>query len=403
MSNQERKITRQELYEALWLTPMNKLAMEWGEQVAWLVKACEEMKVPRPGPGHWQLVARGWAMDWEPLPAATAESKVEIVLGSEAEKPKEGRQKTSAAPKPVVELITEVGEMHELVRGLYARMADAPTIEHGPVKVEEAVNFRVWVSKAQVKRAMAILNALVVEVEKRGAKFAQEATFDKHLVAKFPTGKTEFQIVEAMDYKWVPTKRERRPEGGYFQQHEWRYYPSGKLSFGIKGYWPKGVRKYWNDGKKQRVEDCLTDIIECMVRYPELEREQLEARQREIDNENAIRHERYLRRSAPERLEKMRAEMQSEIEAQGDAWRRACAMREFLTGCEVRLRTKGKELPDWGKQWLDWGKTWVDEVDPMTNGFFDELPAKFSELQELEAFVEQLRKETKSGEKTDEE
>lgn len=38
-------VTREELYEALWQTPMNKLAAAWGVAIANIIRACKAMDV----------------------------------------------------------------------------------------------------------------------------------------------------------------------------------------------------------------------------------------------------------------------------------------------------------------------------------------------------------------------
>jgi hypothetical protein len=58
MSEPKKQLSRQELYEAVWQTPISKLAPAWATTIAAIVKACEEMSVPPPGAGHWSLIQR---------------------------------------------------------------------------------------------------------------------------------------------------------------------------------------------------------------------------------------------------------------------------------------------------------------------------------------------------------
>ena len=60
MSEQDKVITRQEMYEAVWQTPISKLAPAWGTTIAAIIKACAKMNIPRPEAGHWTLVRKGW-------------------------------------------------------------------------------------------------------------------------------------------------------------------------------------------------------------------------------------------------------------------------------------------------------------------------------------------------------
>lgn len=49
--NQAIKITREELYEKVWNTPMQKLAMEFGLSDVGLAKLCKRHQIPVPGRG----------------------------------------------------------------------------------------------------------------------------------------------------------------------------------------------------------------------------------------------------------------------------------------------------------------------------------------------------------------
>ena len=68
MNQPSKRVNREELYEAVWSRTIKALAQEWNTTYLRLVQACEEMEVPRPSQGHWQLVARGLAIEKEPLP-----------------------------------------------------------------------------------------------------------------------------------------------------------------------------------------------------------------------------------------------------------------------------------------------------------------------------------------------
>ena len=131
-------VTREELYEALWQTPMNKLAAEWGVAIAGIVRACNAMDVPRPGVGHWQCVAKGWVMAATPLPAATAKTPASVTL-----KPAAKRMLVETQ----VKLSEDLRELHPLVRALYTRSKDMPAIDSGKVSVAAAGKGGVWVSQ----------------------------------------------------------------------------------------------------------------------------------------------------------------------------------------------------------------------------------------------------------------
>ena len=95
MNQPSKRIKREELYEAVWSRTIKALAQEWNTTYLRLVQACEEMEVPRPSQGHWQLVARGLAIEKEPLPERTRKVPDELTLipqGVRSEKKKAARE-----------------------------------------------------------------------------------------------------------------------------------------------------------------------------------------------------------------------------------------------------------------------------------------------------------------------
>lgn len=73
-------VTREELYAAVWKSPLNKLAAKWSVAIASIVRASKAMDVPRSGAGHWQAVAKGWVMEATPLSAATKRMSTPVTL-----------------------------------------------------------------------------------------------------------------------------------------------------------------------------------------------------------------------------------------------------------------------------------------------------------------------------------
>lgn len=63
------KLTREELYEAVWLEPMSKLAKRFGVSDVALAKICRRHGIPLPGRGYWAKLAAGKAPAKPPLPA----------------------------------------------------------------------------------------------------------------------------------------------------------------------------------------------------------------------------------------------------------------------------------------------------------------------------------------------
>jgi hypothetical protein len=66
------KFTREELYEAIWVEPIQKVAKSLGLSDVGLAKICRKLNVPRPGRGYWARRQSGQHPVREPLPRPKA-------------------------------------------------------------------------------------------------------------------------------------------------------------------------------------------------------------------------------------------------------------------------------------------------------------------------------------------
>ena len=76
--NQLLRITRRELYEKVWQTPMQKLANEFGLSDVGLAKLCRRHQIPVPARGYWARLHVGQEPKRPPLPDVVVD-RIEIV------------------------------------------------------------------------------------------------------------------------------------------------------------------------------------------------------------------------------------------------------------------------------------------------------------------------------------
>ncbi len=95
------EITRQDLYEQIWVIPANKLGEKLGVSGSYLARVCDALNVPRPPLGYWQKRAVGRAKPRPDLPEARPGDQVvwskDIPLDTHA--PRERRPRVSATAK----------------------------------------------------------------------------------------------------------------------------------------------------------------------------------------------------------------------------------------------------------------------------------------------------------------
>jgi hypothetical protein len=63
-------VSREELYELVWSTPMIKVAERFTVSGSYMARVCSALHVPRPEPGYWAKLAVGKAPQKLSLPEA---------------------------------------------------------------------------------------------------------------------------------------------------------------------------------------------------------------------------------------------------------------------------------------------------------------------------------------------
>jgi hypothetical protein len=100
MSTQQKTITREELYAAVWSKTLKALAIEWNTTYLHLVRACDVMEVPRPSPSYWPSLALGYMVEKEPLNACTEDTPNEWVLLPPSIREKKSPSKKNCSRQP---------------------------------------------------------------------------------------------------------------------------------------------------------------------------------------------------------------------------------------------------------------------------------------------------------------
>jgi hypothetical protein len=87
-------LTREELFDLVWSTPMSKLAKRFSISDVALAKTCKKLNVPTPARGYWAQIAAGAKPTRPQLPKVAPGAQQNVRLGLA---PEEG-----TAARPVV-------------------------------------------------------------------------------------------------------------------------------------------------------------------------------------------------------------------------------------------------------------------------------------------------------------
>ncbi len=376
-------LSREELHERVWDTPVYKLADEFGLSGRGLGKLCERHRIPTPPRGYWAKRQNGNNVEREPLPKlAENEQRLQTIsfyppppdppLSADEQQQIEHEQD----PENDVVVAEELRNSHPLVKRTKRALERAEPGRYGRLHPRGDDTLNVAVGRPSIKRAMRILDALIKALEQRGYEVVVERNRrgEKQSAVKIGGESVPFELTERAREE----VRELKTTGAEAMQRDLalafgreptirEFFPSGELSLSIAEHvFRHDIRRTWSDAKKQRVEDCLNDFIASVIKTAaalrQRRKEQEEAaRQREIEKVREA-EERKARQARERELEEERRRL-AELEAEADAWNRARRIRAYVDAVIAAkgAGAEGSELAEW----VAWARRKADEIDPL--------------------------------------
>jgi len=357
------KLLREELYEQVWAEPMTKLAQQYGLSDRGLSKICERMGIPVPGRGYWAKIQNGKVLPRTKLPAIKQWQQASVVLSkrgcileeSETFQTLSESIESELLPENRIQVASELTEPDPLVEKTAKSLGSAGIDDHGLAKPRAKRCLDLKIGKDSIDRAARIMDALVKALKEREIELRLEDEGEKCTRLIVDDESIGFSLEEkARREKYQPTPAEQKKldEDSYYRYRlpDDKYFPSGDLSLKLDlGYWSKGLRGTWSDGKRQRVEDCLNKFIVTAYKAAALkkaDRIERERQQREWEEEERQRE--ILRKKI--KLEENRVEKLTE---QVKAWHEAQQLRAYVQAVRgagfqsQRVITGGQSLDEW--------------------------------------------------------
>lgn len=200
---------------------------------------------------------------------------------------------------------------------------------------------------------MRILDALVKALEGRGFPVTIGADKSNVTVAHIDDEDVPFHLEERM----LRVERTPTPNAKYsWPTFEW--ISSGELVLRINHYACRGIRQSWADGKKQRLEGCLNDVIVGLVAAAQL------IRQRRLEHEERMRawQVEEARRAAVQRRRELEQGRIRALHRVLDDWQNAQLIREYVA--DARRALLGAEPTSDLARWLSWVEEYAERIDP---------------------------------------
>ncbi|MEO8614648.1 MAG: hypothetical protein ABI600_05860 [Luteolibacter sp.] len=404
-------LERSKLYQDVWSRPCTKIAAELGISSSALKRICTEMDIPTPVAGYWTRVQCGKKVSKDPLPKAKKETRMTWDVDLENSK----RQKTERVRKqkeekevaemveakalPVITIAADLENLHPLVKATRTQLREEWSNKPWDQRNKERRHFDARVFKDSLDRALLFLDAFARGVEALGLKFRcglddadarkprreygyyQEQRPSPVCWVEASGEKVSFVLKEKRKRVMITDPDEKERLWG----RSYEDVPAGVFEFSIDAGWGFGRTSTWKDGKIQRVESQLDQIIATVPLAGEFLKQQRQHWEEEERRRKQLEELRY-RMDAIKRKEDAALEI---LLNHSTNHRRACDLRAFIESArELYLQDHGQTPAENSPAglWFKWAEQRAETLDPLGEGFrpwngqaFRQIPGLFPE------------------------
>lgn len=365
------KLTRGELFELVWSTPMTKLAARFGLSNVGLTKICERFQIPRPPQGHWARLAWNHKPGRPSLPEAPAGVPDVIVFGAHAARTPGGDRDgvVSDPGVPVVTVSEKLTAPHAVTTYLSNGAKGAEVDKFGRLLVGLSFRPELCVRRTNLQRALTLLDALFRALTERGHAVEMKPwglpPSPDLTVTVAERGALHIRVEEKLaNTPHVPTADERDKQLRWgWKIRKYDQVPDGELIFKVEGAnWQYKGRKSWSDTKRQRMEHLLGRVIltiEDIAAFNHAENVELEEKHRVAEDQRR-------RQLRSERLPQWRQWLAKDLEQMSADWATARRVREFLDAYERTVQNKAERAGS-DADWLTAARQFADRLDPLSS------------------------------------
>lgn len=368
-------LTREELHAEVWSSPMRELAARFGMSDVGLAKTCKRMKIPVPGRGYWAKKAAGKkvrSIGLAQIHPSDHSTPREITFRQTRPEP-EGEQIPSivaeqiafeSLPENKITVNDHLRRPHELVRRTADALSSTGSLNEY-VRNWQMSHLDLDVTKATLRRALRIADALIKALEQRGWKVMIAHSRDDHKTYVEILGhKVAFGIREPI--KKVANEKpkpHRLPSGETYEPYysKYRDEATGNLSLVIRNSVGTSVIRAWNDRPTAQIEDRLNDFVVGLVEQAHSEGERVRKWAMWEEERRAAE----LARMENERKQALLKARGSTLDNQVRRWRMAADTLEYLAA--IRARVASGDLDETAdlNEWLCWAEEYATSHDPL--------------------------------------
>lgn len=353
-------MSREQLYERVWTTPIDRLAYEFGISGVALGKTCRRMNVPVPPRGYWARVSAGQKPKAVPLPPGPPQF--------------DGYSSTPPDVKGL-QFPEDCSGLHPVAREARVGLRAATPDNEGHLKIGGQTTPHVEVTKAQIDRAARALHFILMLLEARGIEFRKaRSKYDK---AYFLQGGGLLYL--SIDEPIVTVKREPTDQEKRCPSWEWKTQtrqPAGHLTFSISDdSYGRGRRRdsSWSEDETTSLEATAQKVADGIWEYyRELERKReadaQEAKKREEQRKVEEAEER--KRKHASRLKTIEQTRADDLFRAAEWWRIYQNTLDYINGVERGWKTASDgALSQAQIDWLDWARKTATTISPAQSGY----------------------------------
>ena len=362
-------LTRQQLYDQVWTTPMSRLGARYGISGNGLAKVCRRLDVPYPPRGYWARKAAGKKVSQARLPPPRTRTPLQATISP-----------SLPAPPPPT-LPQELADGLAAARALTADLAVPKRLPRPHPIVAAWIDERERLRTRRYpgsdygyvppdfspieRRRHRILSVLFTALERHGGYTAKVDARGGMLV-EVDGEPAHFSINEKYRQVRRPLTDEEK-QRGFNPKRPWRQetHASGLLQLSIETPLHPALVRSWIDTPEQSLEWQLPGIAAVFIAAAPILRE----RRRRNEEAERRRHEEEMRRYEEARRRRQEANRLRGFLELATRWKEAEAGRLFLDALAERTEDMRQPVGDRTLgEWLAWARERLAAFDPLQIG-----------------------------------
>ncbi|WP_281239963.1 hypothetical protein [Flavobacterium praedii] len=353
------ELTRKELYDIVWSTPVSKLTQEYALSNDGIKKLCKQFEIPMPDGGYWSKLKFNKPFKREELhPISNEVDKIVLTIREEGNPVNVDQTPLTIRTKEIendLKAPLVVPDKIEKPDILTIQTKDYWNESKGNVFYDKykKLHYPIRVGDKHRERSLRFMDTLTKLLRYRGHTIAKE----NHDTCILIDGiYIDFDLREAT--KRIPATT---PHG--FSE----YIPTGELILKIGKY---SGEKEWRDGKV-KIEELLARIVAKLEIYAQEKKKQEEAsRLWRLQYDSELKRKEEIKKRKDEEITKF-----NKLVALSEQHNKTILIRQYIEAVKQHAVNTNSLTPE-KQEWIKWATDKADWLDPLINKRDDILDAQ---------------------------